>query len=47
MNIILSKLQETVEEKKSVIGYCPWGHKDLDTTESLNNNKTSGNGRAW
>ena len=24
--------------QRSLVGYSPWGHKELDTTESLNNN---------
>ena len=23
--------------QKSLVGYSPWGHKELDTTERLNN----------
>ena len=25
-------------EQKSLEGYSPWGHKEFDTTEQLNNN---------
>ena len=24
---------ETSMDRKSLMGYCPWGHKELDTTE--------------
>jgi len=24
--------------QRSLVGYSPWGHKELDTTEKLNNN---------
>ena len=24
--------------QKSLVGYSPWGHKELDTTEQLNSN---------
>ena len=24
--------------QRSLVGYSPWGHKELDTTEGLNNN---------
>ena len=38
MDMRLSKLQETVKEG-SLACCCPWGHKEPDTTERLNNNK--------
>ena len=25
--------------QRSLVGYSPWGHKESDTTEQLNNNK--------
>ena len=25
--------------QRSLVGYSPWGHKELDTTEGLNNNQ--------
>ena len=34
MDMSLSKLQETVMDRNA---YSPWGHKDSDTTEGLNN----------
>ena len=33
----LSKLQETVEDRGAC--HSPWGCKELDTTQRLNNNK--------
>ena len=33
MDMNLSKLQEIVEDKRSLVYYSPWGHKELDTTE--------------
>ena len=27
--------------QRSLAGYSPWGHKELGTTEQLNNNKSS------
>ena len=38
MNMSLSKLQETVKELKP--GCTPWGHKESDTTEQMNHNKS-------
>ena len=36
MNVSLNKLQETVKDR--TLAYCsPWGCKELDTTEQLNN----------
>ena len=28
--------------QRSLAGYSPWGHKELDTTERLNNNTSLG-----
>ena len=28
--------------KRSLVGYSPWGHKELDTTEQVNNNNLIG-----
>jgi len=39
VNIDLSKLQEIVKDRE-VAYYSPWGHKELHTTEQLNNNRT-------
>ena len=36
MDMSLSKLQELVTDKGSLVCYSPWGHKELDTTEWLN-----------
>ena len=38
MYVSLSKLQEMVKEKGSLACCSPWGRKELDTTERLNNN---------
>ena len=29
---------ENLQEQRSLVGYSPWGHKQSDTTEQLNNN---------
>ena len=34
----LSKLWEMVKDRGSLVCCSPWGHKELDTTEWLNNN---------
>ena len=38
MDMSLSQLQEMVKDREA---WCcsSWGHKELDTTEQLNNNK--------
>ena len=28
--------------QRSLVDYSPWGHKEMDMTEQLNNNKTQG-----
>ena len=33
MDMSLSKLQELVTDKGSLVCYSPWGHKELDMTE--------------
>ena len=38
MDMSLSKIQELVMDREV---WRPWGHKELDMTERLNNNKTS------
>ena len=41
MNMSLSKLQETVKDREN-LAYCsPWGHKESDMTEPLNNNSNN------
>jgi len=37
MNISLSKLWKMVKEREAWNAKSPWGHKELDTTELLNN----------
>ena len=37
--ISLSKLRELVMDKEGLACCSPWGHKELDTTEWLNNNQ--------
>ena len=43
MNMILSKLQELVKGKGSLVCCSPWGHKESDTTEWLNWTNTTTN----
>ena len=38
MDMSVSKLEDS-EGQGSLACCSPWGHKDLDTTEQLNNNK--------
>ena len=35
MDMSLSKLRELVMDREACV-LCPWGHKELDTTEQLN-----------
>ena len=35
MDMSLSKLQEMVKDKGSLVGCSPWGFKELDMTEGL------------
>ena len=37
MNINLSKLWERVKDRRAYRAAVPWGHKELDTIERLNN----------
>ena len=37
MDMSLSKLQETVKDRESCVCCSPWGRRELDTTEQLNN----------
>ena len=38
MDVSLSKLWEIMKEHGSLACCSPWGHKELDMTEQLNNN---------
>ena len=38
MDVSLSKLQELVRDREA---WCPWGRKELDTTEQLNKNNNN------
>ena len=38
MDMSLRKLRTTVIDKKSLVCWSSWGHKELDKTEQLNNN---------
>ena len=38
MDMSLSKLWEMVKDRGSLVCCSPWGRKELDTTERLNNN---------
>ena len=38
MDMSLSKLQETVKDRETWECCSPWGHKELETNEGLNNN---------
>ena len=38
MNMNLSKLWERVKDRRAQRAAVPWGHKELDTIERLNNN---------
>ena len=39
MDMSLSKLQETVKDREAVCYCSPWGRKESDTTEQLNDNR--------
>ena len=41
MEVSLSKLWDIVEGKGSLMCCIPWGHKELDRTQQLNNNQGS------
>ena len=38
MDMSLSKFQEIVKDREAWRAAIPWGHKELDTTDRLNNN---------
>ena len=38
----LRKLPEIVKDREAWLCCSPWGRKELDTTEQLNNNKQQG-----
>ena len=42
MDMSLSKFQEMVKDSKELACCSPWGCKELDTTERLNNNNSKG-----
>ena len=37
MDMSLSKLQERMKDREGLACCSPWGHKESDTTEQLNN----------
>ena len=39
VHMSLSRLREMVKDKGSLVCCSPWGHKELDRTERLKNNK--------
>ena len=43
MDMSLSKLREMVKVQGSLVFCIPWGHKESDTTELLNNNRPNSN----
>ena len=47
MDMNLSKLQEIVKDRGSLACCSPWGHRDLDTTERLNNGRGLTLPRHW
>ena len=42
MDMSLSKLQEIVKDRKAWLCCSPWGHKESDKSEQLNNNMAKG-----
>ena len=41
MDMSLNKLWEMVKDRESLVCCSPWGHKESDTTERLNNNNNN------
>ena len=41
MDMSVSKLQETAKDREDWSGFNPWGLKEWDRTEGLNNNNNS------
>ena len=41
MDMSLIKFWETVKDREALECHSPWGHKELDTTEWLNNNNNN------
>ena len=44
MDMSLSKLQEIVKDREAWLCCSPWGHKESDKSEQLNNNMAK---RTW
>ena len=42
MDMGLAEFRELVMDKGGLVCCCSWGHKELDMTEQLNNNRTWG-----
>ena len=40
-DMVLSKLWEMVKDRESWPAASPWGHKELDVTEQLNNSNNT------
>ena len=47
MHMSLSKLWEMVQDREAWPPRTPWGHKELDTTERLNNESTQLTSLLW
>ena len=45
IDMSLSKLREMVRDREAWCTASPWGHKELDTTERLNNSNNSRRGK--
>ena len=44
IDMSLRKLQEIVKDRKAWLCYSPWGHKESDKSEQMNNNMAK---RIW